>query len=379
MVDKGVNKIRLAYLISSAEIGGAEKMFLLLGQGLQRKGFAVRFFLIRGKGKFSKELRQAGLDTEVTDFRKGIREIYRFFKGMAAYKPDILHTVLFWGNIIGRVTGKILKLPVIICSQRSTDPWRRWYHWLLERWTANYCHAIVSNSYAGKKVLEKKGILRQERIYVIPNGLEVRQVKPWSREILGLKPEERAVVTVGNLRPAKGHSLLLLAAAEVSKQKPEVKFIIVGEGPLEKELKKKAVDLNIATRVQFMGFQEEPLAIVACCDIFVLPSLWEGCPVALLEAMALGKPCVATSVGDVPMIIKSGVDGLLVEPGKPGELARALLELLDDEKMRQNLGKQAYRKIKEFYSLEKMVDSYVKFYCSCLGLQEAEPQGKIIN
>jgi len=379
MVDKGVNKIKLAYLISSAEIGGAEKMFLVLGQSLQKKGFDVRFFLIRGKGKFSRELRQAGLETEVTDFRKGIGETSRFFKSMAVYKPDILHTVLFWANIIGRVTGRILKLPVIICSQRSTDPWRKWYHWLLDRLTAYYCHAIVSNSYAGKKVLEKKGILPQEGIYVIPNGLEVRQVKPWSKGSLGLEPEEMAIVTVGNLRPAKGHSFLLLAAAEVLKQRPQVKFIIVGEGPLEKELKKQAVDLNIATRVQFMGFQKEPSGIVAAGEIFVLPSLWEGCPVALLEAMSLGKPCVATSVGDIPMIIKSGVDGLLVAPGKPGELARALLELLDDEKMRQNLGKQAYRKIKDFYSLEKMVDSYVKFYCSCLGLHQADSEGKIIN
>ncbi|HPP11786.1 MAG TPA: glycosyltransferase family 4 protein [bacterium] len=361
----------MSYLLSAADMGGAEKMFLLLGKGIQEKGYRVKFFLIRGEGPFSEALHQAGLETMIVNLKRCPGDFWRLVRAISREKPDILHTVIFWGNIFGRLSGRLSRVPVVISSQRSTDPWRRWYHWWLDKVTVRWCQAIISNCYAGQKILVKKQVAPEEKIEVIPNGVEIRQVRPWPEEALGLQAGELAVVTVGNLRPAKGQTDLLLAASEVFKKKERVKFFIVGEGPLRQELETRVRELKIDSRVKLLGFQKDPLGIVAACDIFVLPSLWEGCPVSLLEAMSLGKPCVATRVGDVPAIIRHGVNGLLVRPGNCAELAQALLTLLEDEAYRRRLGNKAFQTVAERYSLEKMVEAYLSFYHQCLSLRQS--------
>ncbi|MCD6407784.1 glycosyltransferase, partial [bacterium] len=311
-------KIRIFYLIGSSEIGGTEKMLFSLIENLDKQKFQVSVIGIKGEGKFTEELRKRKIKLYVFNLKKNLFSFFNLLKLLKKEKPDILHSFLFAGNITGRITGKLAGIKIVISSQRSEDKWRKWYHWMIDRITAGWTDLIISNSFAGKKVLIEKGKISPEKIKVIPNGIEIPSL-PSRKEKKNL-----VVGTVGNLRKVKGHIYLIKAAIEILKDFPEVKFVVIGEGELKnflmEEIKKAGIEKNFI----FTGFVPEPMKYVREFDVFVLTSLWEGCPVSLLEAMSMGVVPVAFGVGDVPYIIKDGEEGFVVEPCNYNELARKI-------------------------------------------------------
>jgi glycosyltransferase involved in cell wall biosynthesis len=160
-------------------------------------------------------------------------------------------------------------------------------------------------------------------------------------EELGVSEWAPIVGTIGNLKEHKGHEYLLEAATIVRREVPEARFIVIGQGPREASLRRKARDLGLDGTVVFAGYREDALRVAATFDVFVLSSLHEGLSIALLEAMALGKPPVVTRVGGLPEVVRDGEDGLIVPPGDADALARGILRLLKDESARSKLGEAA--------------------------------------
>ena len=352
---------KIVFLIGSSEIGGTEKMVISLAENIKKYGFLPVLIGLKGKGEFSEILEKKDLKFYILDLKKNPFSIIKLLKILRKEKPLILQSFLYTANIIGRIVRKFVHIPVVISGQRSTDNWRKWYHWKIDLLTVKWCDAIISNSHAGKKVLVEKGIA-PEKIYVIPNGINFKkEVKKIRKEEIGIEENQPVVGCVGNLRKAKGHIYLIKSAKKILKIYPETKFIIVGKGNLEGYLKKEVKRNKMERNFLFAGFISEPEKIISIFDIFVLPSLWEGFPVSLLEAMSLKKPVVATSVGDVPLIIKDGEEGIIVPPSDSESLASAIITLLKDEKLRKKMGEKAFEKVKN-YSLEKMIERYVSFY-----------------
>jgi glycosyltransferase involved in cell wall biosynthesis len=156
------------------------------------------------------------------------------------------------------------------------------------------------------------------------------------------------VVSVANLRANKDHGTLLAAAVEATRRDPALRFVAVGQGPLEVALRARLEELGLGERFRFLGYQHDPVPILAAADVFTLSSRHEGLPIALLEAMALGVPSVLTAVGGVPSVVTHGREALLVPPGDPDALARAYLELAADPGARVRLGQHALERVGHF-------------------------------
>jgi glycosyltransferase involved in cell wall biosynthesis len=201
------------------------------------------------------------------------------------------------------------------------------------------------------------------RIATIVNGVHYAQPERTTlRGELGLGPGDRLLVSVGNLYPVKGHRHLIDAVAMIATRHPSLHLAISGRGDLAEALMARARELGLAHRVHLLGLRSDIAAILAAADIFALPSLSEGLPLALLEAMFAGCPIVATDVGEVGLALGNGDAGMLVEPGNPAALAGALDLMLSDPKRAEDLGRRAASRAIAEYDVSHMVRRYVRSY-----------------
>jgi glycosyltransferase involved in cell wall biosynthesis len=207
-------------------------------------------------------------------------------------------------------------------------------------------------------------------VELIPNGVEINHFSPKRIDSTGDKKGE-IVICLARLTYQKGIDVLLQAWSLLSKQAPQARLIIAGSGPLQPQLERMAQALDILDSVEFVGLQGDVQSLLHESNVAVLPSRWEGMPVAILEAMACGLPCVASYVSGSEDIIQHGVNGLLVEPEDYRGLAEALLTLLRDPALAQQYGNAARVTIEKHYSLERITDKYIELYGR---ITSSEPQ-----
>ena len=176
----------------------------------------------------------------------------------------------------------------------------------------------------------------RSRFEVVRHGVDLealardRAARESVRIELGVASDDVVVGTIANLRSQKDYPTLLHAAARVLERSPRARFVLIGQGPLEAEIRELQQQLGLGPRVTLLGRRDDATRVLAGCDVFVLSSRFEGLPVALMEALGLGLPVVATRVGGIPELVTDGVEGLLVPPGAPDRLADALMTVLDD-------------------------------------------------
>jgi len=331
-------------------------MILTISKYIDKNIFDFVFFCIKGNGKFTEKLKKENCKLYVLNLKKDPFSFIKLFIYIKKEKIEILQSFLFVANIIGRIYGKILKIKLIISSQRSTDPWRKWYHWVIERITKNLVDIYISNSYAAKDILIKKAKIPRKKIKVIHNGIEIIE------NIEKLKKDYIAIGTIGNLRKAKGYFNLIKTAKIVIEKFKNVKFYIIGEGELKGEILKRIKEEKVEEFFILTGYVEDVSQYLKIFDIFVLPSLWEGCPVSLLESMSYGIASIATDVGDVSYIIENGKSGFIVEKNDYIKMAEKIIYLIENEEERKKLGEEARERIKKYFSFEEMIKKYASIY-----------------
>jgi glycosyltransferase involved in cell wall biosynthesis len=208
--------------------------------------------------------------------------------------------------------------------------------------------------------------LGADRIVTIPNGVRLAPVARSSlRDELRLGVADQLAVSVGNLYPVKGHLHLLEALSRLSDRFPRLHLAIAGRGELEQSLLARARSLGVADRLHLLGLRSDVANVLAAADLFVLPSLSEGVPLALLEAMLSARPIVATAVGDVPTVLDGGRAGVLVPPANAVALAGAMAGVLADPAQARGLGAAAQARAAA-YTLDTMIDRYVTLYSKLL-------------
>jgi glycosyltransferase involved in cell wall biosynthesis len=224
---------------------------------------------------------------------------------------------------------------------------------------------IGVSSEIGERLTSEFGLL-SERVRVVHNGVPMRSPERGASQ-QALRPGNSAqVVTVARLELQKDHMSLLRAAAML----PGVRFIFAGEGPERANLEDRVARLGLGNRVIFLGQRDDVPHLLASSDLFVLPSLHEGLPLALLEAMALGLPVVASSIGGIREVVTDGKTGLLVPPGDPVALAGAIGRLFDDPELARRLSTAAQESVRERFSVEAMVHGVSDIYREVLGSRE---------
>ena len=374
-----MRKIKLCLFTTDSKIGGTEKMILSLAKGLDKEKYEVTVCTLLGRGPLIEEAKKSGVRA-VSLNMKGkwdISVIPRFFSFLRKHRIDILHTYLYHANILGRILGRLAGVPIIISSQRTTefygqkksDRWRRGYRIFLDKWTSRFCCLIISNSEAGRRFLIEEGI-DPAKIITIHNGVDLDQftvrIAPGEKKRrYGLRQDSMLVGIIANLTEVKGHKYFLQAAREVLKSIPQAEFLIVGDGPLREDLGGLSKNLGISAGVNFMGFRQDIPEILSILNVFVLSSLWEGFPVSILEAMAAGKPVIASKVGGIPEAVIDEKTGILVPPEDEKALAGAIEFLLNKGKIASEMGMAGRRRAEEHFSLQRMTGeieaAYEKF------------------
>ena len=266
------------------------------------------------------------------------------------WRPDVLNTQLSRADWIGRLIGPALGVPVVSTIQNvhsrmyraEFTPMAASIGRTLDRLTMPRAARLVAVSEGVRRDLSESGAAT-DRVVVIHNGIDLN--RSWQpaeragvREAWRCGPDDLVVGTVARLKEQKGLSHLIDAARLVAACDRRVRFVQIGTGPLERTVQRRIDAAGLADRVRLLGAIDDPMTVLGAMDIFVLPSLWEGFPLSLLEAMAVGLPVIGTRVSGVEDAIEEGRSGLLVAPADPNALAAAILALAGDDDRRRRLG-----------------------------------------
>jgi len=232
---------------------------------------------------------------------------------------------------------------------------------------SGFTDAMVMVSRDLKRYYEDRLGVKPKKLQVIYNGIDYKE-PPNSfdpegiRKSIGIAREDLIIGTTGRLIEQKGLKYLIDAAPAIVREFPSVKFVIVGDGRLRETLESMVQDMKLTNHFRFLGYRKDVHALLSIFDVYALPSLWEGLPLVILEAMFCRKAIVASRVGGVPEILGENERGLLVEPGNSEELAREIVKLLKDEEMRKAIGRKSFDHVKENFTVEKMVQNYDRLY-----------------
>ncbi len=364
--------MNILHVFSTLPIGGAEDRLRTLLLNMDRDRFHPVVCCIGEKGVIGDEIESFGFEVISLGRMKHRRWDWRIVRDLISIirdrKIDLMHTQLYHANMYGRLAAFRAGVPVVIteCNVYKTYKFKRK---VINRFLGKRTDRVIAVSNSVRDyVLERDG-LDPAKVTVVNNGVDITRFKPATnqekveiRRSLGIDPDLELLGTVSRLSSQKGHTYLLKAFASTLEAFPDLKLLIVGSGSLEEELKREAAGLDLIDSVRFLGARRDVPEILKALDIFVMPSLWEGFPRALLEAMATGLPVVAARVGGVPDAIEDRVSGLLVEPTDVDGLADSVSAVLTDSALAMKLGNNAREVVEGSFSVSFMADNMARLY-----------------
>lgn len=371
---------KVAHLVTRLDLGGAQQNTLHTVRHLDRALFEP--VLICGRGGLLDEETKDDASVRTVFVESLQRDIHPFLdllalleltKVLLAEKPDILHTHSSKAGILGRLAAALAGVPVVVHTYHGfgfhdrQPPLVKGLYVLLERLCARFTDALIFVSKANIAYAAQHGIARPEEAVLIRSGVALAGLPaPVDAAKLkmsaGVGMHKPLVVSIGNLKPQKNVADLLEAAALVLAALPEARFVFIGDGPQRRALEARAFALGLNDRFIFLGWRRDAAQWLAAADAFVMSSLWEGLPRALVEAMKTGKPAVCYATDGVLDLIKSGENGFTVEPGDHAALAARVIELLKDETLRRRLGEAAAAAIGPEFDIDGMVRAQEALY-----------------
>jgi glycosyltransferase involved in cell wall biosynthesis len=362
------------WLIKGLGSGGAENLLLAGTPYLDRERFnySAAYFL-PWKDALVKPIRAAGIPVHCLGQSNplDLRTVLTLARLMRREKTDILHAHLPYSGIVGRLAARLAGVKTVVYSEHNMwERYRKPTYWA-NRLTFRMNDAVIAVSGEVERSI-RRGMHVNGRPWLgtVPNGVDVNAIsklerdQAWLKKELGIPERDRIVVNVANFTPKKRHCDLLQAAREVKACRDDVTFVLVGQGPLEDEIRRASSEMSLDGCVVFTGFRPDALRIIAAGDIFVLSSQFEGLPVSMLEAMAAGTAVVATAVGGIPEVIKDRVNGFLVEPMAPQRLAEAIITVLDDRVLMERMAGRAREDAMQQFDVSRMVRATEDLYQS---------------
>ena len=365
-------KCNILYVIDNIEFGGGERVFSQIIRGLNKEKFAI-FVASNPGGTFEKKLKEVGLKIDPLDMtsRYNLSTISKLKKIIKIKDVQIVHSQGGRADFFARIAARIANVPIIISSMAmlvegyDVSILKKRLYVLMDRWTERWVNKFIVLSEAMRRSLIERHKIPPENIVKIYNGIEIEEYNPDLKELrnkkleskraLGLKNDVPVIGAIGRLVWQKGFEYLIRAAPEVLKKCPEARFLIVGEGPLKNKLILTSEKLNVADRIIFTGFRSDIKEILASIDVLAMPSLLEGLPMVLLEAMAMAKPIVATRIDGITEVLENSKTGLLVPAKNSHALAEAIVGILNDKAKANFFGQNAREATKEKFSVKKMV------------------------
>jgi len=376
-------RIVLLHVIDTLGLGGAERFLVELCRALPTDRYQVLVSPVSGDGPWADDLRQAGIELFPLRVRshRELSAALRLARFMRQRGVEIVHTHLFVGGVFGRLAALLARVPVMVTTEQNAyAPGHLLPRMqvLTDALLARMTDRLVAVSQGTRDYLIQVERVPPAKIEVVPNAI------PWPRPVpppqaeavrrdLGAEGRFPFLGTVARLTPQKGLSYLLQALTRLRARFPNLYCVIVGEGELRAELESLARRLGLENHVRFCGLRRDVPAILQNLDLFVLPSLFEGLPVALLEAMAAGRPVVATRVAGSSEVIEDGVNGRLVPPADAVALAEAMAALLNDRERAEALARRGQERVRQRYAIDRVARAYERIYEELLQAKGAAP------
>jgi glycosyltransferase involved in cell wall biosynthesis len=373
-----VSRIRVASFVNMMHVGGTELNALRTVMRLDPARFDVTVLTLAREGPLLEQYREAGVRvvpfplTSLYDrnaFTQGLR-LYRFLRGE---RIDVLHCHDLYSNVFATPWGRIARVPAVIAS-------RRWIHAaesgkldVANRISYRFAHRVLGNGGAVARMLRDDDGVGSARIIEIPNFVDDNAFRPLGagatgafRTELDIPPGALVIGCIARLAPVKDHATLIRAVAALVPRWPALYLVLVGDGPLRTELEALTGQLGISDRVRFAGYRPNQPNLHQAFDISTLSSLSEGFPNSIVEAMAAGRPVVATNVGGNGDAVRRGT-GLLVPPNEPAQMASAIERLLVDPGLRGRMGAEARRVAHAEYHVAVVIPRLEAIYVDLLG------------
>jgi glycosyltransferase involved in cell wall biosynthesis len=362
--------MRILQALSISAIGGTEQMVLQLVSRMDRSLSINDVSFLDSTGPVVECFQRLGVQVHRLDGRGGpVSCIWRMVGILQTHRYDIVHLYGFRVSLIGRLAARLVRpRPFVIHGIRGlhvtegeevSSPKTK-VVLALERLGAPLVDAYLANSYGAVAFLRSHG-LPWEKFSVIPNGIDASN---WDEPVVRPRRETPEIICVANFRPRKRHVDLVEALALLHKRGVRVRCLFVGDGPTKQEVESLGQARHLDGVVKFLGRREpeEVRALLGRADIFVLPSLWEGLPGSVMEAMAAGLPVVGTDVNGTNELVIDGETGCLVPPREPEALAQRLAWLATNPQIRTEMGQRGRKRIAEEFPLDAMVKRTEMFY-----------------
>ena len=367
--------LRVCHVMSADLWAGAEVQLATTAAYLAAQPDVRLSAVLFNEGRLAAELRDLGVPVTVIDEARTsaagiVRSLTRCLTSLGV---DVVNTHRDKDTVLGALAALLAGVPHVVRTVHGLrEPLGGWAavkaraYDALERMALRSVDVVIAVSDHTADALRRSGV-RPARVTAIHNGIAPPAIRPPGlpariRRELGIGPDALVIGTAGRLVPVKGHDGLLRAMAVILRVRPDARLVVAGGGPLRATLDRTARRLGIDRACVFTGHRPDVRDVIAAMDVFVLPSLSEGIPMALLEAMAIGTPVVATRVGGIPEVVEDGVTGVLVAPGDDAARAEACLELARHRDRARRLALAAGRRVSEDFSRERcgraLLDTY---------------------
>ncbi len=362
--------IRIAFCITDLDVGGAERMFVELVTRLDRRRWEPRVFCLSGPGVLVEKLHYSGIAVTCFDAtsKRNLSVLRRLATELKRFQPAILQSFLFHANFVGRLAAWWAGVPLVVCGIRVSERRGRIPLWL-DRLTQGFVDHNVCVSRAVAEFSTRDSGLRAAKVSVIPNAVDFQLFANASavpRTDLGLLDSAPLALFVGRLDPQKAPFVLLEAFARLVERHADWQLLFVGDGVLRSSMTEWIENRGLQRGIRIVGWRPDVPQILKTADVLVLPSLWEGMPNIVLEAMASGLPVVVSRVEGTDELIRDRESGLLVAPGSEAELELGIEAVLTDRSFSSRLAREAQQTALKSFTFESMVAAYEQLYSRLL-------------
>jgi len=352
-------RLTIAQFTFGLQLAGQERVVVDLAKAFHEKGHRSLVCTTLFRGELAEELESYGIPFKCLDLKKSYdpRALLPVIYYLKDNKVDAVITHGNSGCLIPRISAILSKIPAFIHVEHNVSDYKKIYHIIINKILTKFTDNIVCVSECAKHSLLKVEKTDPDKVVVIPNGLNIDRFS-----FIEKKPEKNRTKKVGivaRFYEQKGHIYFVEAATKVVKAYNNVEFIFVGDGYLKPIIEQIAREYGIEKYCNFLGVRYDVAELLQTFDIFVLSSLWEGLPISLLEAQYLGVASVVTNVGGVPEVIQDGHNGLLVPPKDSNALASAIIKVLTNDNLRNDLSQNGQNVFAKKFTVEKMANAYL--------------------
>jgi len=363
--------LKIVYTINRMDVGGSQTHLLQVFNLLDRRRFEPVLYCLSGEGALLDAVRETGVRVVRAGVRTGFRSprvipaALRLAWMFRQESADIVHNYLLRANAVGSVAARLAGVPLVLASKRGCHEMRGW-----ELRGARLGNAlsdcVTTNAEAVREFVHQDESCALEKMVVIPSGIDTDRFQPppggGDKARLGLRPSDPVVGVVTRMRVRKGVEEFIDAMIQVRREHPGAQGVIVGEVELDDELRQRVAAAGMAEDLHLLGRRSDMPEVLAAFDLFVLASHDEGMSNAILEAMAMEKPVVATDVGGTGEVVREGVSGRLVPPRVVEPLARAIADVLANPDGMREMGRAGRAIVVEGFSSRSMVRQMEALY-----------------